>query len=71
MMYFLILEYSIYLCFVISLPAVPVSKYISNLVYFLRFNKEVMYAYVDQLDFTNTNFVPALRRFLEGMHLLE
>ena len=36
-------------------------------MYFLRFNKEVMYSYVDQLDFTNTNFVPALRRFLEGM----
>lgn len=34
-----------------------------------RFNKEVMYAYVDQLDFTEMDFVSALRRFLEGFRL--
>ncbi|KAK3091259.1 hypothetical protein FSP39_018373 [Pinctada imbricata] len=34
-----------------------------------KFNKEVMYAYVDQLDFTEMSFVPALRRFLEGFRL--
>ncbi len=31
-----------------------------------RFTKEVMYSYIDQLDFANMNFVPALRKFLEG-----
>lgn len=31
--------------------------------------KEVMYAYVDQLDFTEMEFIPALRRFLEGFRL--
>ncbi len=25
-----------------------------------------MYSYIDQLDFSNMNFVPALRKFLEG-----
>ncbi|XP_065921136.1 brefeldin A-inhibited guanine nucleotide-exchange protein 1 isoform X3 [Magallana gigas] len=34
-----------------------------------KFNKEVMYAYVDQLDFTEMDFVSALRRFLEGFRL--
>lgn len=28
-----------------------------------------MYAYVDQLDFTEMDFVSALRRFLEGFRL--
>ena len=46
------------------MPSAPASKYFFKS---FRFNKEVMYAYVDQLDFNNTNFVPALRRFLEGM----
>ena len=35
----------------------------------LRFTKEVMYAYVDQLDFHNMQFVPGLRLFLEGFRL--
>uniref|UniRef100_A0A9L0TS42 ADP ribosylation factor guanine nucleotide exchange factor 2 n=1 Tax=Equus caballus TaxID=9796 RepID=A0A9L0TS42_HORSE len=35
----------------------------------MRFNKEVMYAYVDQLDFCEKEFVSALRTFLEGFRL--
>ncbi|XP_071270569.1 brefeldin A-inhibited guanine nucleotide-exchange protein 1-like isoform X6 [Salvelinus alpinus] len=34
-----------------------------------RFNKEVMYAYVDQMDFQGKDFVYALRTFLEGFRL--
>ncbi|RXM35963.1 Brefeldin A-inhibited guanine nucleotide-exchange protein 1 [Acipenser ruthenus] len=34
-----------------------------------RFNKEVMYAYVDQMDFQGKDFVCALRMFLEGFRL--
>ena len=28
-----------------------------------------MYAYIDQLDFSGMDFVPGLRRFLEGFRL--
>ncbi|KAJ8378201.1 hypothetical protein AAFF_G00244890 [Aldrovandia affinis] len=35
----------------------------------VRFNKEVMYCYVDQLDFCGRDFVSALRAFLEGFRL--
>ncbi|XP_062316284.1 brefeldin A-inhibited guanine nucleotide-exchange protein 2 [Osmerus eperlanus] len=35
----------------------------------IRFNKEVMYRYVDQLDFCGRDFVCALRVFLEGFRL--
>uniref|UniRef100_A0A674BXK9 ARF guanine nucleotide exchange factor 2 n=1 Tax=Salmo trutta TaxID=8032 RepID=A0A674BXK9_SALTR len=35
----------------------------------IRFNKEVMYNYVDQLDFCGRDFVSALRSFLEGFRL--
>lgn len=41
----------------------------ANTLTLFRFNKEVMYAYVDQLDFTEMDFVSALRRFLEGFRL--
>ena len=34
-----------------------------------KLTKEVMYAYIDQLDFTELEFIPALRRFLEGFRL--
>ena len=34
-----------------------------------RWNKEVMYAYVDHFDFNEMDFVSALRRFLEGFRL--
>ncbi|XP_060692337.1 brefeldin A-inhibited guanine nucleotide-exchange protein 2-like [Hemiscyllium ocellatum] len=34
-----------------------------------KFSKEVMYAYVDQLDFCDKDFVSALRIFLEGFRL--
>ncbi|OXB56635.1 hypothetical protein ASZ78_016190, partial [Callipepla squamata] len=34
-----------------------------------KFNKEVMYAYVDQHDFSGKDFVSALRLFLEGFRL--
>ncbi|KAH8867375.1 Brefeldin A-inhibited guanine nucleotide-exchange protein [Schistosoma japonicum] len=33
------------------------------------YNLRVMYAYVDQFDFTDKNFVPALREFLSGFRL--
>jgi brefeldin A-inhibited guanine nucleotide-exchange protein len=36
---------------------------------FDRFNKEVMYAYVDYFDFNGMDFVPALRQFLDGFRL--
>uniref|UniRef100_A0A3B5BLS0 SEC7 domain-containing protein n=1 Tax=Stegastes partitus TaxID=144197 RepID=A0A3B5BLS0_9TELE len=32
----------------------------------IKFNKEVMYCYVDHLDFCGRDFVSALRAFLEG-----
>lgn len=34
-----------------------------------NFNKEVMYAYVDQMDFTTMPIVEAIRRFLDGFRL--
>ncbi|XP_074643889.1 brefeldin A-inhibited guanine nucleotide-exchange protein 1-like [Tubulanus polymorphus] len=34
-----------------------------------KFNKEVMYTYVDQIDFQNIDFVTALRKFLDGFRL--
>ncbi|XP_035286349.1 brefeldin A-inhibited guanine nucleotide-exchange protein 1-like [Anguilla anguilla] len=34
-----------------------------------RFTKEVMYAYVDQMDYQGKDFVSALRLFLEGFRL--
>ncbi|XP_033116486.1 brefeldin A-inhibited guanine nucleotide-exchange protein 1-like [Anneissia japonica] len=34
-----------------------------------KFTKEVMYAYVDQMDFSSKNIVAALREFLEGFRL--
>lgn len=34
-----------------------------------KFNKEVMYCYVDWLDFCGRDFVSALRTFLEGFRL--
>lgn len=34
-----------------------------------RFNKDVMYAYVDQMDFHGKEFVSSLRIFLEGFRL--
>ncbi|KAJ8336938.1 hypothetical protein SKAU_G00381580 [Synaphobranchus kaupii] len=34
-----------------------------------RVNKEVMYAYVDQMDYLGKDFVSALRMFLEGFRL--
>ncbi|KAK2184722.1 hypothetical protein NP493_255g01035 [Ridgeia piscesae] len=34
-----------------------------------KFNMEVMYSYIDQLNFANVNFVPALRAFLAGFRL--
>ena len=34
-----------------------------------RYNREIMYAYVDQLNFNEMDFVSGLRRFLEGFRL--
>lgn len=34
-----------------------------------EFSKEVMYAYVDLIDFSNMDIVAALRHFLEGFRL--
>lgn len=39
------------------------------LCFYFRYNKEVMYAYVDLFDFNQMDFVPALRKFLEGFRL--
>lgn len=36
---------------------------------YVKFNKEVMYCYVDRLDFCGKDFVSALRAFLEGFRL--
>jgi len=41
----------------------------SMLYLMCRYNKEVMYAYVDYFDFGNMEFVPALRQFLDGFRL--
>ncbi|XP_059144360.1 brefeldin A-inhibited guanine nucleotide-exchange protein 1-like isoform X2 [Physella acuta] len=34
-----------------------------------KFHKEVMYAYIDHMDFTDMDIVSALRKFLEGFRL--
>ncbi|CAF1374888.1 unnamed protein product [Adineta ricciae] len=34
-----------------------------------NYHKQIMYAYVDQLDFTNMEFLAALRKFLSGFRL--
>lgn len=34
-----------------------------------KYNKQVMYAYVDQMDFKEKDFVTGLRLFLEGFRL--
>lgn len=34
-----------------------------------RLNREVMYCYVDQMNFASKDFVSALRHFLEGFRL--
>ena len=36
---------------------------------FLSFNKEVMYRYVDKIEFTDMAFVAALRLFLNNFRL--
>uniref|UniRef100_A0A8C7IMG7 ARF guanine nucleotide exchange factor 2 n=1 Tax=Oncorhynchus kisutch TaxID=8019 RepID=A0A8C7IMG7_ONCKI len=48
------------------LDTTQVGEYLGENV---RFNKEVMYSYVDQLDFCGRDFVSALRAFLEGFRL--
>jgi len=59
-MYFVLYEYSLnFNLNVILLFSVALS----------RFNKEVMYAYVDMMDFRSVDFVPSLRKFLEGFRL--
>lgn len=40
-----------------------------TIVYNFRFHKEVMYAYIDHMDFTDMDIVSALRKFLEGFRL--
>ena len=37
--------------------------------YFLSFSREVMYSYIDKLDFTDLDFVSALRLFLNNFRL--
>ena len=34
-----------------------------------KHHRQIMYAYVDQLDFTRMNFLAALRKFLAGFRL--
>ncbi|KAM8831145.1 brefeldin A-inhibited guanine nucleotide-exchange protein 2 [Synchiropus picturatus] len=48
------------------LDTTQVGEYLGENV---KFNKEVMYSYVDQLDFCGRDFVSALRAFLEGFRL--
>ncbi|KAM9785485.1 brefeldin A-inhibited guanine nucleotide-exchange protein 2 [Neosynchiropus ocellatus] len=48
------------------LDTTQVGEYLGENV---KFNKEVMYCYVDQLDFCGRDFVSALRAFLEGFRL--
>ena len=40
-----------------------------RLIFFFSFHKQVMYAYVDQLDFADLSFVQALRNFLDKFRL--
>ncbi|XP_046857715.1 brefeldin A-inhibited guanine nucleotide-exchange protein 1-like [Xenia sp. Carnegie-2017] len=35
----------------------------------VQYEREIMYAYIDQLDFTGTNLVQALRLFLHNFRL--
>lgn len=44
-------------------------KFVNSSFSLCRITKEVMYAYVDLLDFSSTDFVSALRLFLEGFRL--
>ncbi|XP_068191405.1 brefeldin A-inhibited guanine nucleotide-exchange protein 2 [Antennarius striatus] len=48
------------------LDTTQVGEYLGENV---KLNREVMYAYVDQLDFCGRDFVSALRAFLEGFRL--
>ena len=48
---------------------VSIFKHPFFVLFLHRFCKEVMYAYVDQLDFTGMDFVPGLRLFLQGFRL--
>jgi brefeldin A-inhibited guanine nucleotide-exchange protein len=34
-----------------------------------KYHKKIMYAYIDQLDFTEMEFLAALRKFLAGFRL--
>lgn len=47
-------------------PQTQVGEYLGENI---KFNIEVMYCYVDQLDFCGRDFVSALRAFLEGFRL--
>ena len=44
-------------------------SYLYHMFPLFRWNKEVMYAYVDLLDLKGFDIVPALRKFLEGFRL--
>ena len=39
------------------------------LIYNCRLHKEVMYAYIDHMNFVDMDIVSALRKFLEGFRL--
>ncbi len=48
----------------------PNNKFVINLnIFCYRYTKEVMYAYIDMMNFAGIDFVPALRKFLEGFRL--
>jgi brefeldin A-inhibited guanine nucleotide-exchange protein len=34
-----------------------------------KYRKQIMYAYIDQLDFTQMEFLAAIRKFLAGFRL--
>lgn len=57
---------SSYLGSAVSCDQTQVGEFLGENV---KFNKEVMYCYVDRLDFCGKDFVSALRAFLEGFRL--
>lgn len=66
LLFFLHLSLLVIFCCPHSLSQTQVGEFLGDND---RFNKEVMYAYVDQMDFQGKDFVSALRIFLEGFRL--
>lgn len=60
------MKFTIFL--IVPLLLVYCNLYIDTF-YFLSFSREVMYSYIDKLDFTDLDFVSALRLFLNNFRL--